>query len=196
MAFFELFVENTLLFLQDWGFLIVILFGVLHPLFENPLHLFNFSIAIALLGIPIGILVVAVSNVIGILLLYYFTRVVNDKSDNYFQRRKVSSSILRWVKETETWKHIIVIGVPLIPTYPVKVAVPLSGIAFKKYMITLCGAYLFLFFSNSLIYFGALGFLTNTIPTWISYILVLLLIVIVYFGKYIVKKEVVEVEQV
>lgn len=191
------FVDNALYFLQDWGFIIVIVFGIIHPLLENPLALFNFTLGIALMGIPIGVAVVFISNIIGILLLYYFTRMVNEKSNNFLNRKKVSGTILNWVNKTEMWKHIVVIGVPLIPTYPIKLAVPLSGVPFKKYMITLVGAYIFLYIGNSLIYFGVLGFISSTIPNWISFLLLSILVLYIYFGKHLFNKnELVEKEVV
>ena len=90
---FEAFVDSSLLFLNDWGFIIVIVFGVMHPLIENPLHLFNMSLAIAILGIPVGYMVVFLSNVVGILVLFYLTRMANEKSNNFLQRRKVSKKV-------------------------------------------------------------------------------------------------------
>ncbi|MBU1020230.1 MAG: hypothetical protein KJ847_03375 [Firmicutes bacterium] len=182
-------VDSLLLFLGKYGFLIVIVFGILHPLFENPLSLFNLALAISLLGIPLGYILVFSSNVVGILLLYYFATKFNQKSDDVLFRKKVSQKLLVWIKETSIWKHIIVIGVPLIPTYPIKLAVPLSNIGFKKYFITLIGAYIFLFFGNTLMYFGVLGFISNTIPNYISFILLSLFIVYLYFGNSLFKKE-------
>jgi len=185
----ELFVDNALIFLNDWGFIIVIVFGIIHPLLENPLALFNLSLAIAIMGVPLAYITVFLANLIGILLLFYFTRMVNNKSDNFLSKKKISGKVLDWIKTTETWKHIVVIGVPMIPTYPIKLAVPLSGVSFRKYMTTLVGAYLFLFFGNTLIYFGVTGFISETIPNWVSFSLLLILVLYIYFGKYLFRKE-------
>lgn len=189
MESFELFVENALLFLQGWGFIIIIIFGIVHPILENPLALFNLSLAIAILGIPLGYTVVFVSNLIGIIILYILATKFNEKSNDFLFRKRVSKSALDWIRDTPTWKHIVVIGVPMIPTYPIKVAVPLSKVTFKKYMITLVGAYLFLFFGNSLIYFGIVGLITDVIPSYVSFILLLVLVLYIYFGKYLFNKD-------
>lgn len=188
MESFGLFVENALVFLQGWGFIIVIIFGIIHPLVEGPFALFNLSIAIALLGIPLGYAVVFVSNVIGILILYLIASKFNDKTDDYLFRKKVSKSTLDWVKNTPTWKHIVVIGVPAIPTYPVKIAVALSKLSFRRYMFTIVGSYIFLFFGNTLIYFGIAGLVTNIVPDYVSFILLLILVVYIYFGKHLFNK--------
>ena len=173
---FDSFVEELLFFLGNYGFIIVIIFGVMHPLFENPLSLLNMALAFSILGIPLGFLVVFSSNLIGIFLLYYFAIRFNEKSNNILFRKKVPEKILNWVKTTDTWRHILVIGVPMIPTYPVKIAVPLSKVGFKKYLITLVGAYMFLYFGNFLIYFGILGFISDSIPNFVSYILLIVFV--------------------
>ena len=189
MESFELFVENAMVFLQGWGFIIVIIFGIVHPITENPLSLFNLSLAIGILGIPLGYALVFVSNLIGIIILYVLATKFNEKSNDFLFRKKVSKSALDWIKGTPTWKHIVVIGVPMIPTYPIKLAVPLSKVGFKKYMITLVGAYLFLFFGNTLIYFGVVGLITEVVPSYVSFILLLTLVVYIYFGKYLFNKD-------
>lgn len=189
MESFELFVDNALLFLQGWGFIIVIVFGIMHPVFENPFALFNLSLAIALLGAPIGYAVVFVSNVIGILVLYVLATKFNEKSNDILFKKKVSKSTLDWVKNTPLWKHIVVIGVPAIPTYPIKIAVPLSKVGFQKYMVTLVGAYIFLFIGNTLIYYGIAGLITNIIPNYVAILLLVLLILYIYFGKHLFNKE-------
>ncbi|MBN2605136.1 MAG: hypothetical protein JXR62_04845 [Bacilli bacterium] len=185
----QLAVEQASLLLGKYGFLIVIVFGIMHPLFENPLSLFNLALAISLLGIPIGYLIVFLSNVIGIILLYWFAMKFNQKSNHILFQKEISQKLLTWIRETSTWKHIIVIGVPFIPTYPIKLAVPLSNIGFKKYCFTLIGAYLFLFFGNTLMYFGILGFVTDNIPNSVSFCLILLFVIYLYFGNRLFTKE-------
>ena len=180
-TWFTEFVDNALLFLQDWGFLLVILFGILHPVVSNPLHLFNMSLAIALLGPWLGYPIVIVANIIGILFLWYLTRMV--PQDNILKRWKISDKVLTWVKETETWRHAIVIGAPTIPTYPVKLAIPLSGMSFKKYMYTLCGSYVVLIVANTLIHYGLVGFITNNVPNWLSFSILLVIVLYIYFGR-------------
>ncbi|KFZ26497.1 MAG: SNARE associated Golgi protein [Candidatus Izimaplasma bacterium HR2] len=186
---FTSFVDNAILFLGNYGFIIVIVFGIAHPILENPLSLFNLALAITLLGAGLGYIVVFVSNIIGILILYFLVMKFKDKYQEAIEEKKVADKVLNWIKNTDTWRHIIVIGVPMIPTYPIKIAVPLSGVGFKKYMVTLVGAYLFLFFGNTLIYYGVLGIVTDNIPNYVSFILLSLFVVYIYFGHRIFYKE-------
>jgi len=184
---FVSFANEILEFLGIFGIVVVIIFGIMHPLFENPLSLLNMSLSIAILDIPIGFLVVFISNIIGILLLYFFAKRFNEKSDDFLFRKNSSEKALKWINSTRTWKHIIVIGMPLVPTYFIKIAVPLSKVSFRKYLIILIGAYIFLYFGNFLIYFGVLGFVTDYIPSYVSFILLTIFVIFVYFGNNILR---------
>jgi len=182
-------VDDIVLFLGNYGFIIVILFGITHPIIENPLSLFNLALAITVLGIGLGYIVVFLSNIIGIVILYYLVNRLKEKSGSLFYKKKVAVKFLTWIRRTDTWRHIIVIGVPMIPTYPIKIAVPMSGIGFKKYFVTLVGAYVFLFLGNTFIYFGVTGIITNNIPGYVSVILILAFVFYVYFGHKIFYKD-------
>ena len=186
---FSSFVDEAVLFLGNYGFIIVIVFGIAHPLLENPLSLFNLALAITLLGTGIGYLVVFASNLVGILILYYFVMRFKKRNNGAFFEKRVADKMLTWVRTTDTWRHIVVIGVPLIPTYPIKIAVPLSGVGFKKYLVTIIGAYVFLFFGNTLMYYGVLGFITDNIPNYVSFILLLIFSIYIYFGHRIFYKD-------
>ncbi len=186
---FTAFVDEAVVFLGNYGFIIVIVFGIAHPILENPLSLFNLALAITLLGVGIGYLVVFISNLIGILVLYYLVMRFKKRNNGAIFEKKVAEKVLTWIRTTDTWRHIVVIGVPMIPTYPIKIAVPLSGVGFKKYLVTLIGAYLFLFFGNTLIYFGVLGIITDNIPNYISFILLSIFVVYIYFGHKLFYKE-------
>lgn len=175
------YVNDALIFLDGWGIVIVIVFGVLHPLISQPLHLFNLTLAIGLVGALIGFPVVIVSNIIGIILLWYFTRIA--RKSNVFKRWNVSEQIFTWVNNTEPWRHAVVIGAPTIPTYPIKLAIPLSGMSFKEYFKTLMGSYAVLIISNTLIYYGLVGFLTDNIPPWGLFLIMLVIVLYVYFGR-------------
>ncbi len=181
-------IDNLLVLLGNYGFLLVIFFGILHPLTENPWSLVTMTLSISLLGIFFGYLVLIISNIIGILLLYFIVCSINKKSNYFFHRKKISQKVLSWINNTESWRHIVVIGLPLIPTYPVKVSLPFSNMSFKRYFFTLLGSYFFLYTANSLIYFGVMGFITNNIPNYVSFFLLLLFALYIYFGKYLRKK--------
>lgn len=83
------------------------------------------------------------------------------------------------------WKHAIVIGAPLIPTYPIKIAIVLSDMGNKKIYMTLLWSYVTLFVGNAMIYFGIAGLINDIIPRYVSYPLLVLFVLWIYFGRYI-----------
>ena len=180
---FPIFIDNLLLFLGNYGFILVIIFGILHPLTENPWSFLTMALALTLLGVNYGYIVLLISNLIGISLLYIIACKANQGTNYYFSKKKVSKKILEWLAGTPTWKHILVIGLPLIPTYPIKVALPFTEISFKKYVTILLSSYLFLYTSYSLAYFGVLSFLEEEIPPVISFTLLIGFALFVYFGN-------------
>lgn len=181
-------VEEALIVLGNYGFIIVILFGILHPIIDNPWSFLTMSLSFTLLGIPFGFLLLLISNIIGILLLYLITKKIDNTSNHYLYDKKVSGSVLKWLESTPLWKHVLVIGVPLVPTFFLKIAFPFTTLSFKKYFITVLLSYLFLYSIYSMVYFGVLTFLTDNIPNYIGVILVSLFIAILYFGKDVYKR--------
>lgn len=168
---------------QDYALWLILLFGILHPLTENPWSFLTLSLAITFLGIPLGYSVVLLGNIIGILLLYLIIHGLRRLSKDAYLDKKIPTAVLKWINETESWRHILVLGMPTVPTYPVKIALPLSDMRFMKYSITIFGSYLFLHIANSLLYFGVLGFITDGIPRALGIALLILFAILIYFGK-------------
>jgi hypothetical protein len=185
---FEAFVDSALILLDTYGFILVILFAIMHPIFEGPLARFNLSLGIVLMGITGAYITIFVFNMIGCVILYILVKKVDFFSNYYLHRKKVSNEILVWLKEAPKWKHIFVLGVPIIPTYPVKIGYYLGEPSFKDIMKTMLGAYVFLFIGNTLIYFGFMNFLESGTSRTIAIILLLILVVFVYFGNSIFSK--------
>lgn len=185
---FEAFVESMIIILDQYAFILVILFAFIHPLFEGPLALFTLSLGIILLGPVIAFPLIFAFNILGSMLLFYLLKKVDKFSNYYLHRKKVSNDVLDWLQRTKKWKHVFVLGVPIIPTYPVKIGYLLSEPKFKEGMITMIFAYLFLFFGNTLIYYGVLTFLESGTSRVISIIILLVLVLFVYFGNDIFKK--------
>ena len=180
--------DEMILFLGSYGFIIVIVFGILHPIIDNPWSFFTMSLSITLLGIPLGYSILIISNIVGIILVYLVLKRIDKRTDKYLYNKKVSGKALKWLETTETWRHVIVIGLPLLPTFFLKLAFPFTKLSFKKYFTTVLGSYVFLYSIYSLVYFGALSFLTENIPNYVGVILLLLFAVLIYFSKVIKQK--------
>lgn len=180
--------DEIMLFLGNYGFIIVIVFGILHPIIDNPWSFFTMSLSITLLGVPFGYALLLISNVIGIALVFVILKMIDQRTDNYLYKKKVSGKILKWLETTETWRHIIVIGLPLVPTFFLKLAFPFTKISFRKYFVTVLGSYTFLYSIYSLVYFGVLSFLTDNIPNYVGVFLLLSFSILIYFSKTIKEK--------
>lgn len=176
-------IEDWVLQYETYAIYVIFLFGILHPLTENPWSLFTLGIAITMLGIPLGYTVVVVSTAIGMVLLYGSIHWIHRKSDYRLQHTKHVKQALDWLEQTPSWKHMIVIGMPTVPTYPIKAALPLTNMSFGRYVYTLGGSYLFLLLANSLIFFGVLGLIGLWIPQWLSVLLLIVVAVLIYFGN-------------
>ncbi len=180
--------EEILQFLGNYGFIIVIVFGLLHPIIDNPWAFFTMSLSFTILGFPLGIIILLTSNIIGIILLFILIKRIDNKTEHYLYQKKISGKVLKWLETTPLWKHVIVIGLPLVPTFFLKIAFPFTTISFKKYFLTILSAYIFLYTIYSLVYFGVLTFLTDNVPQYIGVILIVLFTIIIYFGKQISTK--------
>lgn len=172
---------------QEYLIFLIVVFGILHPLTENPWSLFTLGIAIPVLGIPLAYAIILGSNLIGSIVLYGIIHTLHKKKDYVLQSKQYIGNALAWIAETPMYKHIIVIGLPTVPTYPIKVALPLSNMSFSRYLITIFGSYVFLITANSLIYFGIFGSVFNAIPTWVAAICLILFAIVLYFSTSIRK---------
>ncbi|AIO19096.1 hypothetical protein KQ51_01219 [Candidatus Izimaplasma bacterium HR1] len=180
---FNILFDQIMLFLGNYGFIIVIIFGLLHPIIDNPWAFFTMSLSFTLLGFQLGFLLLIVSNILGIIILFIFIKKIDNRTEHYLYKKKVSGYVLKWLESTPSWKHIIVIGLPLVPTFFLKIAFPFTTLSFKRYFITVLGAYMFLYSIYTLVYFGLLSFITDNIPEYVGILLIILFTVIVYFGK-------------
>jgi uncharacterized membrane protein YdjX (TVP38/TMEM64 family) len=177
------FIDNALLFLNNWGFILVIVFGIAHGLIDNPWSFLTLSLALSIMSIPLAYAVVLLSNYLGSALQYFLLHYINNKSNNYFYQKKVSKKILVWFDQQPIWKHIIVIGMPLVPTIPLRIALPFTKMSFQKYMVIIGGTYLFLYAAYTLVYFGIISFITDNVSEFIGIPLLIVFCLWVYFGK-------------
>lgn len=168
---------------DDYALWLILLFGIAHPLTENPWSFLTMSLALTFLGIPLGYGILLLGNVIGIVLLYVIIHGLRYLSQDALLDKKISLTVLTWINRTDTWRHIIVIGMPSVPTYPIKIALPLSNMTFYKYFTTLLGSYVFLYAANSVLYYGLLGSIIAVIPRYVGITLLIVFAILIYFGK-------------
>lgn len=166
------------------GVLIILLLAVFHVTFEGPLALFLMTtLTILLDSLPLAVLLLLMAHILGLPIFYFLVHSLNRWSQAAVEKAKLTKSILDWVEHQPEWKHMIVVGLPFVYTYPIKVAYTLRSPSFGSYLRVLMGSYGVLYIGNVLIYYGVLSFFTTSIPSVISFILMSILIVLIYFGK-------------
>lgn len=182
-------INQILIILGDYGFILVIIFGITHPSLSAPVAIFTLTLSLTLLGYFLGYMLLLGSNIVGIIIFYYFVRKLDNKRDAFIKKSKRRENIMRWIEKTSSWKHMLVIGLPFLPTQPIRMGIAFSRISFKKFFFTLLGSYIVLYIGNSLIYFGFASLIDDSIPRPLSILFFFIFAVVVYFSNTIFNKE-------
>ena len=101
---FDTLVNNA----EQYGFWIILLLAILHPLTENPWSFLTMSIGLRILGIPLGYGTIFLGNIIGIILLYLIFHGIHQKTNYIAQQKKISKKVL------ESWLIWIVCDIFMI----------------------------------------------------------------------------------
>lgn len=170
--------------LGSLGVFIILLFAVFHVTFEGPLALFLMTtLAILFDSVPLAVATLLIVHIIGLPIFYYLVHSINRWSRHAVDKAKLTKSLLDWVEHQPDWKHMIVVGLPFVYTYPIKVAFTLRAKSFWQYIKVLVGSYFFLYVGNLLIYYGILSFFNDQISPIISFALMTGVALVIYFGR-------------
>jgi hypothetical protein len=143
---------------------------------EGPAALLLLTILTILIdSIWLASLILLVGFSIGFSLFYVLVHYLHHKNNSQLERFIPTKKAIQWVKQQPTWKHIIVIGMPLVYTYPLRIAFTIQHKRFVPFWKETFLQYSFLTIANLLLYFGVIEFIFWDIPLWgISLILILL----------------------
>ncbi len=175
--------ETFWLSFQEWiltlgllGVLLIFVLSILHPTVEGPAALLLLTILTILIdSIWLASLILLVGFSIGFSLFYVLVHYLHQKNNSQLERFIPTKKAIEWVKQQPTWKHIIVIGMPLVYTYPLRIAFTIQHKRFLPFWWETFLQYAFLTIGNLLLYFGVIEFIFWDIPLWgISLILILL----------------------
>ena len=175
--------ETFWLSFQEWiltlgllGVLLIFVLSILHPTVEGPPALLLLTILTILIdSIWLASLILLVGFSIGFSLFYVLVHYLHQKNNSQLERFIPTKKAIEWVKQQPTWKHIIVIGMPLVYTYPLRIAFTIQHKRFLPFWWETFLQYAFLTIGNLLLYFGVIEFIFWDIPLWgISLILILL----------------------
>jgi uncharacterized membrane protein YdjX (TVP38/TMEM64 family) len=174
--------ETFWLSFQEWvltlgllGVLLIFVLSILHPTVEGPAALLLLTILTILIdSIWLASLILLVGFSIGFSLFYVLVHYLHQKNNSQLERFTPTKKAIEWVKQQPTWKHIIVIGMPLVYTYPLRIAFTIQHKKFLPFWWETFLQYAFLTVGNLLLYFGVIEFIFWDLPLWgISLILIL-----------------------
>lgn len=163
--------------------LIIAFLSFIHPTISQPWSLLSISLSMIWLGEVLGIAVAFFFYVLG-MIAYYFLILSIEKKVQLEKKPKLIP-IFKWLKETASYKHMIAVGIPLVPTYFIKMLLPISEKPFMKYMSVMIGAYIFLTFMNVLLYYGIFVSVLMGEASWITFIVFVIFIIVMYASTHI-----------
>jgi len=158
--------------------LIVMFLGFIHPIISQPAYTLSVTMTIFYLGLFKGICVLLFSSILGIAAYYFLVRFLAHKL-NLVKHPKINKA-LAWISKTPGYKHSISLGLPLVPTYFIKLALPISKKSFKQYMLIMIGSYIVLLGFNISFYYGILVIFFTGRFTYITFIVLVIFIIFLY----------------
>ncbi|MFZ9704388.1 MAG: hypothetical protein ACO3BB_03890 [Bacilli bacterium] len=161
-------VSATILQFGIWGIVFILLLTFFHPTFEAPAAILLLTLLSVLLqSVWWATLLMLIAFTLGFLWFYWLVHALHKRSGFALNRFKLSQAALAWVKAQPTWKHILVIGMPLIYTYPLRVAFTLNHHNLKDYALQTFAQYVVLSLGNLVLYFGLIQIIFLNAPWWV-----------------------------
>ena len=173
--------ESWVLSIGFAGIIIIFLIAVLHPTIEGPAALLLLTILTILVeSVWLASLILLIGFAIGFSFFYYLVHFLYDKYGQTLNRFSPTQKALQWVKNQPTWKHILVIGMPLVYTYPLRIAFTIQHKKFFPFWIETLMQYSFLTLANLLLYFGIIELIFWNLPIELISILLFFLAIGIY----------------
>lgn len=158
--------------------LVIICLGIIHPIISQPMHTLGVTLTIYYFGLIQGVILLFIANLIGITFYYFIVNGLNHKIhlENYPQLKPA----FQWLSRTPGYKHSIAVGLPLVPTYFIKLALPISDKRFIDYFLIMAGSYVILFSFNISFYYGILVIFFTGNLTIVTFIVFVIFIIFLY----------------
>jgi hypothetical protein len=161
---------------------IIFVLSIIHPMISQPWSLLSVTVASIWFGIPTALIILWSGYLLGMLLYYVLIRALNHKY--HFKKNPKFKHAIQWLDDTPGFQHAISLGAPLIPTYVIKMMMPLSEKSFLNYMSVMVGAYVILTISNVLLYYGIFVEALLGPRSWITFLILTLFITGMYVYSY------------
>ncbi len=163
------------------GIFIIFLLSVLHPTVEGPAALLLLTILTILVdSVWIASLILLIGFSMGFSMFYFLVHSLHQRSHQAMERFTATKKALDWVKKQPTWKHILVIGMPLVYTYPLRIAFTIQHKTFLPFWWETFLQYVVLTVGNLLLYFGIIELIFLDLPIGIISVILFALSVGIY----------------
>jgi hypothetical protein len=187
--------ETLWIALEQWvlglgiaGIALIFLLAMLHPTVEGPAALFLLTVLTILVdSVWLASLVLLIGFSIGFSFFYFLVHYLHTKNNAQLERFTPTRKALAWVKQQPTWKHIIVIGMPLVYTYPLRIAFTIQHQKFLPFWKETFLQYSFLTIANLFLYFGIIEFIFWDLPLEIISVILFILAIGIYLIRTKVK---------
>lgn len=186
--------ENLWLTFEVWvlslgsiGMVIVLLLALLHPTLEGPASILLLTILTIFfedVWVASGVLWIAYT--VGFTFFYYVIHWLHQKTNKVVERFTPTKKAIEWVRRQPTWKHIFVIGMPLVYTYPLRIAFTIQHQKFYPFFWQTFLQYGVLTVGNLLLYFGIMQLIFFDLPIWI----ITVILAGISVGIYLIKTKV------
>ena len=161
-----------------WMIMIIFFLSVIHQMISQPWSLLSVTVASIWFGIPVALVILWSGYLTGMVLYYILIKKM--EQTYHFEKHEKFIKARNWLRETPSYQHAISLGTPLVPTYFIKMMMPLSEPSFKSYMGVMIGAYVILTISNVLLYYGIFVEALLGERAWITFIILFIFIVTMY----------------
>lgn len=157
---------------------VILILGIIHPIISQPMHTLSVTLTIYYFGPIQGIILLFMANLIGIILYYFIVNGLNNKI--HLENHPKLKPAFNWLTRTRGYKHSIAVGLPLVPTYFIKLALPISDKRFIDYFFIMTGSYIILFSFNISFYYGILVIFFTGELTIVTFIVFVVFIIFLY----------------
>jgi|GEM_PF-833381 len=180
--------EVWILSLGTIGMVLVFTLACLHPTLEGPAAILLLTIlTIFLDNVWLASILLWLAYTIGFCMFYFLIHWLHQKSNRVVETFKPTKKAIEWVKRQPTWKHIVVIGMPLVYTYPLRIAFTIGHQKFFPFFWQTFLQYGVLTVGNLLLYFGVIQLIFLDLPIWIVSIILAIVSISIYLIKTKVK---------
>lgn len=161
-------ISEVIIHLGGLGIVVILIIAFFHPTFEAPTAILLLTILTILVGsVWLASLLMLLTFSLGFIFYYWLVHSLHQRSGWRLEKMRLSQQALQWVKQQPTWKHILIIGLPLLYTYPLRLAFTLNHKKLLPYITQTFCQYVVLTIGNLLIYFGIMELIFLNAPWWV-----------------------------